>query len=295
MIDNFYIRRLESSDISTIRDWARNEGFCPGIEDILVYKNTDNKGIWVGCLNDLPIGCIAGIRYNSSYGFIGLFIVLKEFRGNGYGVKLWKHALKYLEKIPIIGLEAAINRLDDYKKWGFKLSSKTTRWKFDFSNNFLVDKLYPEINNDFAVVHSRNVPSEQIQIYDAKRESNSRPHFLSDWLNNKNGNLSVLVDKNSSCHGFGLIRPCLLRNGKGWRIGPILADTPPLAELLIRDLLLNHDGTVFLDSPGLNPYSKFLLEKLGFTEDSYTFRMYKGEYTNISLNQVYGLACLELG
>ena len=40
------------------------------------------------------------------------------------------------------------------------------------------------------------------------------------------------------CHGFGRIRPCVLEdNEQGWRIGPLLADTPPLAELLIRELI----------------------------------------------------------
>ena len=52
------------------------------------------------------IGSIACIKYNSSYSFIGLFIVKKEFRNNGYGVKLWKHALEYLKNVDCIGLEA---------------------------------------------------------------------------------------------------------------------------------------------------------------------------------------------
>ena len=121
MKKNFSIRLITNDEIKKVTDWARLEGFAPGFDDISIYKNTDKKGVWVGCIDDNPIGSIACIKYNSSYGFIGLFIVKKEFRNMGYGVKLWKHALDYLKHIDCIGLEAAPNRLDDYQKWAHSI------------------------------------------------------------------------------------------------------------------------------------------------------------------------------
>tara|TARA_Y100001968_G_scaffold59441_2_gene50475 strand:+ start:4127 stop:5017 length:891 start_codon:yes stop_codon:yes gene_type:complete len=296
MDSTFSIRKIRSEDINLLTSWAKNEGFSPGIGDVSIYSNTDSQGIWVGCLDENPIGCIAGIRYNSNYGFIGLFIVLEAYRGNGYGVRLWKHALNYLSCIPLIGLEAAVDRIEDYKKWGFRISSTTTRWQWQSSNSFLVSKLYPETElSGFKIVDGRSITSNSIQLYDASKELSPRPHFLSDWLDHKEGYVSVLVDKNDQCHGFGRIRPCLLNRGNGWRIGPLLADTPPLAELLLRNLVSNYSGSVLIDSPGLNPYSRYLFERLGFEEISKTFRMYKGVQNTCSMNQIYGLACLELG
>ena len=295
-ITNFKIRPLKNYDISLVTEWARIEGFSPGIGDINIYKNTDNQGIWIALLDDIPIGCIAGVRYNSSYAFIGLFIVLPKYRGNGFGLQLWKHAMNYLSGIPCIGLEAALNRIEDYSKWGFKQSSTTTRWQWNGSDGFLVDKLYlAEELSGYEILDSKFISSTDVQIYDANREPSPRPHFLSDWLENKSGKVLVVVDKKRICHGFGRIRPCLLKNGSGWRIGPLLADTPPLAEYLLRSLVSSHKGKVLLDSPGLNPYSKYLLERLGFSEISKTIRMYKGFQPPVSMNQVYGLACLELG
>ncbi len=293
---SFTIRALKIEDIPLVTEWARIEGFTPGSGDVNIYRNTDRQGLWIGILDNKPIGCIAGIRYNSSYGFIGLFIVLEKYRGNGYGLKLWKHAMKYLSNLPCIGLEAAPNRLEDYSKWGFRKSSITTRWEWQGNDGFPVDKLYFEDNlDDYNVVKAKSVSSEQVQIYDASREPSPRPHFLSDWLDNTTGNVLVISDQKGICHGFGRIRPCLLNKGDGWRIGPLLADTPPLAEFLLRSLISSHTGKVLLDSPGLNPYSKYLLERLGFKELSSTFRMYKGYQPPVSMNQVYGLACLELG
>tara|TARA_Y100001968_G_scaffold69693_1_gene60825 strand:- start:5699 stop:6589 length:891 start_codon:yes stop_codon:yes gene_type:complete len=292
----FKIEPLQSDDISIITEWLRIEGFTPGLGDLNIYRNTDKQGLWVGWLNGEPIGCIAGIRYNSSYAFIGLFIVLENHRGNGYGVQLWKHALKYLRDIPCIGLEAAPNRINDYSSWGFNLSSTTTRWMWEGEDGFLVNNLYIEDDQQgMRVIDSGSLPFSLVQSYDANREPSPRPHFLIDWLNHPNGKVLVIVDNKGNCHGFGRIRPCLLNNEQGWRIGPLLADTPPLAEILLRDLVSSHAGVVLIDSPGLNPYSKYLLERLGFKPQSQTFRMYKGNQPPVSMNQVYGLACLELG
>ena len=285
-----------NQDTVLVTEWAKSEGFAPGIGDVSIYKNTDNQGIWIGLLNNIPIGCICGIKYNSSYAFIGLFIVIEKYRGNGYGRRLWKHAIDYLSDIPCIGLEAAPNRIEDYSNWGFKSSSITRRWQWDFQDCFLVDKLYKEDElGQYQILDANCITSTEVQKYDASKETSPRPHFLSNWLNNKSGNVLVIADEKLSCHGFGRIRPCLFKDGKGWRIGPLLADTPPLAELLLRSLVKRHPGKILIDSPGLNPYSKYLLERLGFKEISSTLRMYKGNQPLTNMNQVYGLACLELG
>ena len=243
-----------------------------------------------------PIGSIACVKYNSSYGFIGLFIVKKEFRNMGYGVKLWKHALDYLENVDCIGLEAAPNRLDDYQKWGFKKSSITNRWKSEGIRDLPYSSFYKDDNNAFKVVPGSQISPETVLIYDSQREPSPRPHFLRDWLNDSFGNVSALVDNNGMSHGFGRIRPCMLQGNKqGWRIGPLLADTPPLAELLIRKLVRNLEAQIFLDCSNLNPYANYLLSSMGFKEISQTYRMYKGIQPSCPMNQVYGLACLELG
>ncbi len=296
MKKKFSIRLISNNEILKVTDWARLEGFSPGFDDISIYKNTDKQGVWVGCLDNNPIGCIACVKYNSSYGFIGLFIVKQEFRNMGYGVRLWKHALGYLENVDCIGLEAAPNRLDDYQKWGFKKSSITNRWTLNGFQGLPSSNFYKDEEKAFKVVPGSQISREAVLIYDSQREPSPRPHFLNDWLKNSFGNVSALVDKNEMCHGFGRIRPCILKdNNQGWRIGPLLADTPPLAELLIRKLVGSLEAPILLDCSSLNPYGNYLLSNLGFKEISSTYRMYKGVQPPVPMNQVYGLACLELG
>jgi ribosomal-protein-alanine N-acetyltransferase len=61
--------------------------------------------------------------------------------------------------------------------------------------------------------------------------------------------------------------------GWGWRLGPLIADTPPQADALLASLLAER----------------------GFTSVGETLRMYRGPAPRLPLAEIYGLACLELG
>ena len=295
MSNSFHIRALEDSDVSMVTYWSRNEGFSPGLGDVSIYKNTDKQGLWIGCLDDFPIGCIAGVKYNSLYGFIGLFIVDKAYRGNGYGVKLWGHVINNLSNVCCLGIEAAPDRISDYQEWGFKPSSKTTRWIIDVKDISQKNEILSHLNEDYCLLEGNQIPRNIIQNYDANKENTPRPHFISDWLSHKLGTVLAIVNTKGLCVGFSRIRPCLFKNGNGYRIGPLVADTPFLASALIKSLLIKYPGSTLIDSPGLNPYANELLKSLGFQPLSHTVRMYKGKQPTISMKEIYGLACLELG
>ena len=288
------IRPLARADVPLITDWARQEGFAPGKGDVGIYRQTDRQGLWVGCLAGEPIGCIAGVRYNLAYGFVGLYIVRADHRGQGYGRELWRHALAHLNDVACIGLEAAEARIDDYASWGFQAASPTTRWQHTQVVG-VDDQPMPPVPEGLQLVEGNAIPDAAVQSYDAQRELSPRPHFLADWLHHPAGRVLALMDRDQRCHGFGRIRPCLLRAGEGWRIGPLLADSAALAMVLIAQLRHRHPGVVLLDTPGGNPLASPLMERLGFEPIGRTLRMYRGTMPNDSQTDVFALACLELG
>ncbi len=289
------IKPLCYEDIDFVTEISRKEGFAPGVGDLAIYQNTDKQGLWVGWLNDKPIGCIAGVRYNENYGFLGLFLVIEKYRGRGFGLQLWKKALDHLGDLPCVGLEAAPDRISDYSKWGFTISSKTTRWQW-MGDGKLLEKSFTNYDlYNFSFVEGASIPSNAVEKFDEKRETTPRPHFLSNWLNHPAGKVITVIDKEGRCHGFGRIRPCLLRRGDGWRIGPLMADSPKLLKILLKKLVDSHPGLIIIDSPGLNQFACKLFKDLGFKSESETFRMYRGSQPPVSMNDVYGLACLELG
>jgi ribosomal-protein-alanine N-acetyltransferase len=246
-------------------------------------------------LDNNPIGCIAGVRYNQYYGFLGLFLVIEEYRGRGFGLQLWKKALSHLSDLPCVGLEAAPERITDYSKWGFTISSKTTRWQLLGDGKLVEQYSMNDDLDDFSFVEGSSIPQDAVEKFDEKRETTPRPHFLYNWLNHPAGKVIAVIDKKNCCHGFGRIRPCLLQNGDGWRIGPLMADTPMLLQILLKKLIERHPGLIIIDAPGLNKSASEVFEKLGFKSVSETFRMYRGSQPPVSMNDVYGLACLELG
>jgi len=295
MDDFLTIKPFCDSDIDFVTEISRKEGFAPGVGDLRIYQNTDKQGLWVGWLNDDPIGCIAGVRYNDNYGFLGLFLVLENFRGRGFGLQLWKKAISHLSHLPCVGLEAAPERISDYSKWGFTISSKTTRWQW-LGDGKLIEKSFRNDDlTDFSFVEGSSIPSNAVEQFDAKRENTPRPHFLSSWLNHPAGKVIAVIDTQGECHGFGRIRPCLLQSGVGWRIGPLMADKPELLKILLKKLIDSHPGLIIIDAPGLNKPASELFKELGFTSESETFRMYRGYQPPVSMKDVYGLACLELG
>jgi ribosomal-protein-alanine N-acetyltransferase len=258
---------------------------------VAIYRHTDRQGIWVGWLGAERVGCITGVRYTAAYGVLGLYLVRPQWRGRGYGLQLWRHALEHLADLPCIGLEAAPDRIDDYAAWGFAPASPTNRWQA-VSDGALPP---PASAEGWRLLADDAIPEPAVQAFDAQREPSPRPHFLSQWLHHPAGTVLALIDAAGACHGFGRIRPCLLPKGEGWRIGPLMAETPEAASLLLQALLRRHPGVVLIDAPGANAAAAPLLQGLGFSPVSTTLRMYRGEAPAVSLCDVFGLACLELG
>ena len=290
------IKAFTSSDLDFVTCLARDEDFAPGVGDIEIYAQTDNQGIWVAWQGSERVGCIAGVTYNPDYAFIGLFVVHPDHRGKGIGRQLWNHALEALEGVTCIGLEAAPTMVDVYERSGFKNDSITTRQqRLCLSEESQHPRSTLLHRNDVEVTPLRDIPLDAIQDYDACHEISPRPHFLECWLHHRAGEVFVAMDSNGQCHGYVRVRPCLLPIGEGWRIGPLLAEDPGIASLLLMHAMDRHKGVTLIDTPGHNKAAGHLTKTKGFRPMTSTVRMYKGSLPEFHDKNVYALACLELG
>ena len=84
MREEFSIRLISINEIPEVTNWARLEGFSPGMDDVSIYRNTDKQGVWVACIDNNPIVYIACIKYNSSYGFITAVFPAEKIFTNGF-------------------------------------------------------------------------------------------------------------------------------------------------------------------------------------------------------------------
>ena len=125
------------------------------------------------------------------------------------------------------------------------------------------------------------------QVFPAGRES-----FLTAWLENAAARQTEGYFEDGRLCGYGSIR----RSVEGWKIGPLFADTPAIAEALVATLVAPAaSDPVFIDIPEPNRAGTDLARRLGFTPAFETARMYRGPDPGLPLERIFGITTLELG
>ena len=129
MKDQHYtIRTMAREEVDIAVEWAAREGWNPGLHDADAYFRADPKGFFVGLLQNEPVAVISAVRYGRSFGFLGFFIVEPQYRGRGYGLRIWQAGLKYLEG-RVVGLDGVVSQQENYKKSGFRLLHRNIRYE----------------------------------------------------------------------------------------------------------------------------------------------------------------------
>ena len=92
---------------------------------------------------------------------------------------------------------------------------------------------------------------------------------------------------------YGLIRPCRV----GYKIAPLFADNPLLAETLWLGLIaaVKANQPVFLDICENNPHARALVEDHDMQIVFETSRMYTKHMPALDFERMYGITSFELG
>ena len=81
------ISTMNREDVDLAVEWAAREGWNPGWHDAECFFQTDPQGFLIGTIDSRPVGCISAVSYHNVFGFIGFYIVVPEYRGQGYGIR----------------------------------------------------------------------------------------------------------------------------------------------------------------------------------------------------------------
>lgn len=278
----YEILTMRREEIDLAVEWAAQEGWNPGLHDADCFYETDPQGFFVGVLDGKPIGSISAVSYGHSYGFIGFYIVKPEYRGKGFGIQLWHEAMKRLAGRNI-GLDGVLAQQENYKKSGFELAHRNIRYQWRSEGK---RRVAPE------VVRLSEVPREELSAYDAKLFGLDRERFLECWISRPQTAAFGIV-QSGRLTGYGVLRKCR----EGFKVGPLFADSPDIAEALFLALTsdLAEGSAVFLDVPEVNPQGIRLAEKYDMARVFETARMYTKEQPNVPLHQWFGVTTFELG
>jgi GNAT superfamily N-acetyltransferase len=279
---NFEIREMSRADLEVALGWARDEGWNPGLDDAAPFYAQDPSGFLMGFAGTVRIGCISVVKYGADFAFLGLYIVHPAHRGKGLGKRIWDAGIASAGG-RTIGLDGVPAQQDNYRKSGFDFAHRNARWGGTL-RGLVTTRSYvrPVTPDDFAVVTE----------FDRRHAAAPRENFLREWLAPSPSRHTEGYFEDGTLRGYGTIRRCV----SGWKIGPLFAETPAVAEALLATLV-TPAGTdqVFVDIPEPNGAAVEMARRLGFTPAFETARMYRGPAPNLRLSSVYGITTLELG
>lgn len=281
MIDGLSIDRTDRCGLDLMTVWARNEGWNPGLHDADCFHAADPHGFWLATLNGKPAACMSLVHYESTFAFLGFYIVRPKLRGRGIGFALWQTALDACAAITV-GLDGVVAQQDNYRKSGFALAQRNIR----YAGTLAVEA--PDLTGLVAV---DGPVADAVVAYDRICFGFARPTFLRCWLTAPD-HVALAAVADGAVAGYGVVRPCR----EGHKIGPLFADDAGTAERLFLALAAEAgDGPVILDPPEPNAAAIALCKKYGMEPVFETARMYRGEAPTLPLDRIFGITTFELG
>ena len=273
------LRRMTEAELALALEWAVAEGWNPGLHDANCFYAADPEGFFLAELDGAPIGCVSAVRYGSRFGFLGLYIIKAEHRGQGFGLELWRAALDHLGD-RVIGLDGVVAQQDNYRKSDFRLAFRNIRQKGRGGG------AAPPGLTELAAI-----PIEEILRYDETAFPAPRTEFLKSWLGQTRAVALGVLD-GRRLKGYGVLRACR----EGFKVGPLFADDGETADHLFAGLLARApDAAVFLDTPEANPAAVALAARYAMAPVFETARMYKNGIPEMRLGRCFGVTTFEIG
>ncbi len=262
---NITIRSMRREELDLAMDWLTREGWNPGLRDAECFWQQDPEGFFVGVLNRVPVVLGGLLRHGDGYGIIRFVVVHERFRHRGIGRQMMQHLLEMLEG-RTLAVEARDHCLPAYRSAGFQVSWRTLRY----------GRTWKSVPRDWRDVDVQPLAqiTRPLLVYDRSVTTLERDHLLDCWLS-RQGSRAYLYQQGGVVKGYGVVRACR----RGYHIGPLFADSPGIAEMLLQRLVsaVPPAELVQLDIPDLNKPALALAHKYQMELLSHSTRLYLPE------------------
>jgi GNAT superfamily N-acetyltransferase len=274
---------MTRQDLDLVIDWAAAEGWNPGDHDADSFYAADPDGFLLGVLDQEPIAALSAVRYGATFGFLGCYLVRPDFRGQGYGLLLWRAGLAHLQG-RTIGLDGVVAQQENYQRSGFRWAYRHLRYQGTGGGG--------PVAMQKGLVPLSTLPFETVGAYDQPFFPDDRQRFLQCWIHQPDP-MAWGLQQAGQLVAYGVLRRCR----SGYKIGPLFADRPEGAETLFLAMQaqVTEGAPLYWDVPEVNPAAIALAERYGMVVVFETARMYRGTAPDLPMNRLFGVTTLELG
>lgn len=293
--EGYAIGAMSRDEAEVLIGWAAAEGWNPGLADLEVAWSFDPQG-FIALRYAVPgkppelVGGGAILSYGGECGFMGLFIMRADHRGQGLGRVLWHERLRRLQARLVagayIGMDGVLNMAPFYAAGGF------VHHYYDYRFQGPADATALAVPAGVLTAPLASVPFADVDAYDREVFGRSRTGFLRRWLAVNGGHGLAVLGEGGGLRGYAFLRPCL----KGHKFGPVFADDAATARALLRDLMARVSGeTVALDVPEPNGEAMAIAAELGWASPFSCAKMFYGASPPDTTARVYGVTSFEFG
>lgn len=281
----FTLGPMRADEVPVLEEWAAAEGWNPGLADLAIAHAVDPDAFIALHQGDELAGGGTIFSYAGAFGFMGLFIVRADLRQQGLGAPLWHHRLDLLRRRLApgagIGMDGVFAMVPFYEKGGFVLAHRDLRFEGVAHGQA-----------DAAVLSYPDLSFAEIEAFDRRFFPAPRSTFLVRWLEQPGAHVVGLRADDDALAGYGVARPCR----SGFKLGPVFATTPGVAERIIATLMARIEGEpVALDVPEPNAAGLALATRLDLHESFGCARMYHGTAPVLPLAGIFGVTSFEFG
>jgi GNAT superfamily N-acetyltransferase len=242
----------------TLQDWRR-------------FLQLKPNGCVLAEIDGCPAGTAIAFDYSENLAWIGMVLVMPEFRRQGVGTALLGECLNKLQNVRCVKLDATPQGKPLYERLGFKLEWPLARW--ELAQQSIINK------RDTADIPSENVRPvrftelKEVALCDEDGFGENRFELL-ESLMKCSTTTAAWQHADSQLQGFGLMR----EGSRADYLGPVVAREAAVGEALVSSLLIQtRRPDVYWDIPDLNSAATALATRLGFQRQRTLYRMFRGE------------------
>lgn len=263
----FKLRPMREDELPMVKQWAVDEGWNPGNQDLEFCFAAYPKAFYILENNEgTPVGCTTIMRYSENYAFLGLLIVIPSERKKGGGRFIWDETMSMLQYCNTIRFYGVLPRVEFYKPFSFSpiayhaaymMKEPEISKKLSASSSVVRQNFFqPPKDEDVAAMAA----------YEEEFLKIRRDRLIAAFIQKNDGNVLLSTDKDGKVTGYCAIRPCEEQNT--YTIKPLYADTYDIAKEMFLELLrhissLSPETLVTLEIPLDNPHIERLVDDFG--------------------------------